>query len=150
MPRYAPQYLPEDLMTRRGIPERDDELEPVEDFRQTFDMKSFTRIYQKMLGIANFLQRGLGSAMGEARRRRNLYGEALGSLISLQDRAPRRRTREIFGQLTGEPEALEEPSELPGRAEERVEPSPFGAFGAMGNILERRLTLEEAPPRVRK
>lgn len=125
------------------------EEEPVEDFRQTFSMKNFSQVYRRILGVADFLKQSLGAAMAEADRRRNLYGQAVGSLLNFQNRAPRLQSRmyEVAGQMPDEglPEEFGPASEEHiRRATSRVEESPFSAYDIATTLGERGQITEKA------
>ena len=144
MPRYAPMgEVPQPTYRHQG---REEE---VEDFRQTFSMKNFSEIYKKILGVSDFLKRSLGSAMAEADRRRNMYGQAVGALLNLQNRAPRlgQRTYDVAGQFPEEglPEEFElATEEHTRRATGRAEEVPFSLKGLVNTMGERGQITERA------
>jgi len=155
VPRYAPMgYIPEPRYRRAG-----EDQEEVEDFRQTFDMKQFSTLYKKRLGVTDFLKRSLGSAMAEAESRRNMYGQAVGSLLNFQNRAPRmgRRMHDVAGQGGYEgssfdplPEGFEEGSEaLTRHATQRQEEAPFDV-GSLIDVVGKRGRITDRAFRMRK
>lgn len=141
MPRYAP-------MASVPQPDYGQREEEVEDFRQTFDMKQFSSIYKKLVGVADFLKQGLGAAMAEADRRRNMYGQAVGALLNFQNRVPslNRRMYEVAGQTPGGlPEDFGEASEeVTRRATERSTEAPFSVRNLTTTLGERGQLTEQA------
>ena len=139
MPRYAPGYGFKVAQPRKRV----DEEEPVEDFRQTMDMKGFSAMFKKILGLSDYLQQGVASAAAEYQRRRNLFGGAIGALLNLSNRAPNQRLQPPFGQ--GFSEDFEESSgEVTRRATARSEEEPFSVGNIMTTIGERGVMPERA------
>jgi len=117
--------------------------EQVEKFRLTDEMRSFSSMFKKILGLTEYIQKGVFSAAAEFQKRRNIYADAVGALTTLSEMSPKNKLVGINRSLG---EATNEYNE---GATRRSTEEPFGVQGLM-TTLGQRGELTESAYRMRK
>jgi hypothetical protein len=117
--------------------------EPVEDFRLTDEMRGFSSMFKKILGMADYIQKGVFSAAAEFQKRRNVFADVVGTLTNLSTMFPKNK---LVGLNRSFGEATEEYNE---EATRHATEEPFSSRGLI-DVLGQRGELTESAYKMRK
>lgn len=108
---------------------------PVEDFRLTDEMRGFSAMFKRILGLAGQIQKGVFSAASEFQKRRNIFADVVGSLTTLSEMAPRNKLMGINGSMSQDLGTATE--EYNQSATQRSQEEPFNLRSLMTTLGQR-------------